>query len=163
MNSPDITIEDVNLRMEKSGGHIEGKVRVIITLRNNSKMETCYVLKRPRTIDYDRGSHTLSIGLCEKDLPEGVQVSSSPFEPEQVAILPDTTVEWEYLVPVWLKKIMRPAGLREVVEVVDISAVGKVICMVACHTRPFRVTPSDTPEEVQVALSKWGETVAASF
>jgi hypothetical protein len=163
MNSSDITIEDVNLQIEKSSGHIEGKVQVCITLKNNSKTSTYYVLKRPRTLNYDRGSHTFSIGLYEKELPEGVQVCSSPFEPEQVAILPDTTFDWQYLVPVWMKKIIRPAGLREIVEVVDISAVRKVVCTLACHTSPFRVTPSDTPEEVRVALCKWGETVSESF
>ena len=99
MNSPDIAIEDVDLQLENSSGHIEGKVRVVITMKNNSKTLTYYVLKRPRTIDYDRDSHTLSIGLYEKELPQEVKGSSSPFEPEQVAILPDTAFQWQYLVP----------------------------------------------------------------
>jgi len=34
MNSSDITIEDVNLQLEKSGTYIEGKVQIIITLKN---------------------------------------------------------------------------------------------------------------------------------
>lgn len=38
---------------------------------------------------------------------------------------------------------MRPPGLREMVEVLDISDVQKVVCT--------------------AALSKWGETVSASF
>ena len=66
------------------------------------------VLKRPRNIDYDQGSHALSIGLYEKELPQDIKVSSTAFEPEQVAILPDTTLQWQYLIPVWIKKIMRP-------------------------------------------------------
>jgi len=163
MNSSDITIEDVNLRIEKSSPYIEGKVQIIITLKNNSETLTYYVLKRPRNIDYDRGSHTLSIGLYEKELQQDIKVSSGPFEPEQVAILPDATLQWQYLVPVWMKKIIRPSGLREIVEVLDISAVRKVVCTVAYHTSPFRVESSDKREEVPVALSKWGETVSASF
>lgn len=163
MNSPDITIEDVNLQIEKSSRYIEGKVQIIITLKNNSKTLIYYVLKRPRNIDYDKGSHTLSIGLYEKELPQDIKVSSRPFEPEQVAILPDTTLQWQYLIPVWIKKIMRPSGLREIVEVLDISDVQKVVCTVAYHTSPFRIKPSDKREEVLVALSKWGETVSASF
>jgi len=163
MNSSDITIEDVNLQIEKSGRYIEGKVQIIIALKNNSKTLIYYVLKRPRNIDYDKGSHTLSIGLYEKELPQDIKVSSTPFEPEQVAILPDTTLQWEYWVPVWMKKIMRPSGLREIVEVLDISDVQKVACTVAYHTSRFRVKPSDKREEVLVALSKWGETVSASF
>jgi len=127
MNSSDITIEDVNLQIEKSSRHIEGKVQIIITLKNNSKTLIYYVLKRPRNIDYDNGSHTLSMGLYEKELPQDIKVSSSPIEPEQVAILPDTTLQWQYLIPMWLKKIMRPAGLREIVEVLDISDVQKVV------------------------------------
>ena len=149
MNSSDITIEDVNLQIENSSRYIEGKVRVIMVLKNNSKTSTYYVLKRPRTIEYDRGSHTLSISLYEKELPQDLKVSSSPFEPEQVAILPDTTLQWQYLIPVWMKKITRPAGSREIVEVLDISAVQKVVCTVACHTSPFR--------------DKWAETVSAGF
>ncbi len=43
--------------MEKSGRHIEGKVQIIITLKNNSKTSIYYVLKRPRNIDYDPGGH----------------------------------------------------------------------------------------------------------
>ena len=163
MSTSDIAIEDVNLQIEKSSRYIEGKVQIIITLKNNSKTLIYYVLKRPRNIDYDQGSHTLSIGLYEKELPQDMKVSSTPFEPEQVAILPDTTLQWQYLFPLWMKKIMRPSGLREIVEVLDISAVQKVVCTVAYHTSPFRVKPSDKPEEVLVALSKWGETVAASF
>jgi hypothetical protein len=152
MNSPDITIEDVGLRLEKSDGAIEGKVRVVITLKNSSNTLTYYVLKRPRDIDYDRGSHTLSIGLYEKELPEGVQVSSSPFEPEQVAILPDTTFDWQYLVPVWMKKIMRPAGSMEIVEVVDISAVQKVVCTVAYRSNQ---NPSLSGVLLDERLVKW--------
>ena len=163
MNSSDITIEDVNLQVEKSSRYIEGKVQIIITLKNNSKTLTYYVLKRPRNIDYDKGSHTLSIDLYEKELPQDIKVSSMPFEPEQVAILPDTTLQWQYLVPLWMKKITRPSGLREIVEVLDISGVQKVVCIVAYHTSPFRVKPSDKGEEVLMALSKWGETVSASF
>ena len=149
MNSSDITIEDVDLEIEKSSGYIEGKVRVIMVLKNNSKTSTYYVLKRPRTIEYDRGSHTLSISLYEKDFLHDVKGSSGPVEPEQVAILPDSTLQWQYLIPVWMKKITRPAGSREIVEVLDISAVQKVVCTVACHTSPFR--------------DKWAETVSASF
>lgn len=163
MNSPDITIEDVNLRMDKTARHIEGKVQVGITLKNNSKTLIYYVLKRPRHIDYDKASHTLSIGLYEKELPQDIKVGSSPSEPEQVAISPDTTLQWQYLIPVWMKKIMRASGLREIVEVVDISDVQKVVCTVAYHTSPFRVKPSDKSEEMPVAFSKWGKTVSASF
>jgi hypothetical protein len=146
MNSSDITIEDVNLEMDKSGRYIEGKVQIILTLKNNSKTLVYYVLKRPRDIDYDKGSHTLSIGLYEKELPQDINVSSRSFEREQVAILPDTSLQWQYLIPLWMKKIVRPPGLREIVEVLDISDVQKVICTVAYHTSPFR-----------------GETVSASF
>ena len=96
MNSANITIEDVNLQIEKSGKYIESKVQIIITLKNNSKTLTYYVLKRPRDIDYDKGSHTLSIGLYEKELLRDIKVSSKPFEPEQEAILPDTMLQWEY-------------------------------------------------------------------
>lgn len=163
MNSPNITIEDVNLQIDKSGRYIEGKVQVIIALKNNSKTSIYYVMKRPRDIDYDKSSHTLSIDLYEKDLPQNIKVSSSPFEPEQVAILPDTMLQWEYLLPVWLKKITRPSGSREIVEVLDISWVQKVVCTVAFHTSPIRVNPSDEGEEVLRALSKWGEMVSASF
>lgn len=163
MNSSDITIEDVNLQVEKSSRYIEGKVQVSISLKNNSKTLIYYVLKRPRNIDYDQGGHTLSIGLYEKGLPQDIKGSSRPSEPEQVAILPATTLQWQYLVPVWMKKITRPPGLREIVEVLDISAVQKVVCIVAYHTSPFRVQPSDKPEEMLVALSKWGDTVSASF
>lgn len=146
MNSPDITIEDVSLQMDKRGGHIEGKVQIIIALKNNSKTLTYYVLKRPRNIDYDKDSRILSIGLYEQALSRDI---AGGFEPEQVAILPDTTLQWQYLIPVWMKKIMRPAGLREVVEVLDISDVQKVVCTVAYHTSPFR--------------DKCAETVSASF
>ena len=100
MNSSDITIEDVNLQIDKSSRYIEGKVQIIITLKNNSKTLIYYVLKQPRNIDYDKGSHTLSIDLYEKDLLQDIKVSSRPFEPEQIAILPDTMLEWEYLLPV---------------------------------------------------------------
>jgi hypothetical protein len=161
MNNRGITIEDIDLQLENSR-YIEGKVQIIITLKNNSKTLIYYVLKRPRNIDYDKGSHTLSICLYEKELPQDIKVSSSPFEPEQVAILPDTTLQWQYLIPVWIKKIMRPSGSREIVEVLNISNVQKVVCTVAYHTSPFR-KPSDEREEVQRALSKWGETVSASF
>ena len=163
MNSADITIEDVSLQIEKSSRYIEGKVQIVITLKNNSKTLTYYVLKRPRNIDYDQDSHTLSIGLYEKELLQDVKVSSSPFEPEQVAILPDTTLQWQYLFPVWMKKITRPSGLREIVEVLDVSDVQKVVCTVAYHTSPFRLKPFDKRGEMLVALSKWGETVSASF
>ena len=163
MNNSGITIEDVNLQIEKSSRYIEGKVQIIITLKNNSRTLIYYVLKRPRNIDYDQGSHTLSIKKKKKELPQDIKVSSSPFEPEQVAILPDTTLQWQYLLPVWIKKIMRPSGLKEIVEVLDISRVQKVVCTVAYHTSPFRIKPSDKREEVLVPLSKWGETISASF
>ena len=163
MNSPGITIVDVHLQPEKSSRYIEGKVQVNIALKNNSNTLIYYVLKRPRDIDYDKSSRILSIGLYEKELPQDIKISSRPIEPEQVAILPDTTFQWQYLISVWIKKIMRPSGLREMVEVLDISDVQKVVCTVAYHTSPFRVTASDEREEVPVALSKWGETVSASF
>jgi hypothetical protein len=163
MDSSDITIEDVHLQIEKSDRYIEGKAQIIITLKNNSKTLIYHVLKRPRSIDYDKSSHTLSIGLYEKEQAQDIKISSRLLEPEQVAILPDTTLQWQYLIPVWIKKIMRPPGSREIVEVLDISNVQKVVCTVAYHTSPFRVEPSDEREEVLVALSKWGETVSASF
>ena len=163
MNGSEITIEDVHLQMEKSSGYIEGKVQVVITLKNNSKTLIYYVLKRPRDIGYDQGSHTLSISLYEKELPQDIKDSSGAFEPAQVAILPDTTLQWQYLFPVWMKKITRPAGSREIVEVLDISTIQKVACTVAYHTSPFRVEPSDNREEMLVALSNWGKTVSASF
>jgi hypothetical protein len=162
MNSPNITIEDVNLQIEKSGRYIEGKVQIIITMKNNSKTLIYYVLKRPRDIDYDKGSHTLSIGLYEKELPQDINVSSGLSEPEQIAILPDTLFQWEYLFSMWIKKITRSSGSREIVEVLNISDVQKVVCTVAYRTSPFRVETSDKQEEVLV-LSEWGETVSASF
>jgi hypothetical protein len=67
------------------------------------------------------------------------------------------------LLSLWTKKITRPAGSREIVEVINISDVQKVVCTVAYHTSPFRADPSGKEEDVPVALSKWGETVAASF
>jgi hypothetical protein len=146
MHSSGITIEDVNLQIEKSSRSIEGKVQVVISMKNNSKTLTYYVLKRPRTIEYDKDSRTLSIGLYEQALPQDI---TGGFEPEQIAILPDATLQWQYLIPVWMKKIMRPGGLREVVEVLDISDVQKVVCTVAYHTSPFRET--------------WAETVSSSF
>ena len=160
MNSPDITIEDVNLQIQKG---IEDKVQIIITLKNNSKTLKYYMLRRLRNIDYDRGSHILSIDLYEKELPQDIKISSRPFEPEQIAIPPDTTLQWEYLLPVWMKKIVRPAGLREIVEVINISGVQKVVCTVAYHTSPFRVNSIGEQEEVLADLSKWGETISASF
>lgn len=160
MNSPDITIEDVNLQIQKG---IEDKVQIIITLKNNSKTLKYYMLRRLRNIDYDRGSHILSIDLYEKELPQDIKISSRPFEPEQIAIPPDTTLQWEYLLPVWMKKIVRPAGLREIVEVINISGVQKVVCTVAYHTSPFRVNSISEQEEVLADLSKWGETISASF
>ena len=163
MKSSDITIEDVNLQIDKSGRYIEGKVQIIITLKNNSKTLMYYVPKRPRNIDYDQSSHALSIGLYENELPQGIKVSSRPFEPEQIAILPDTTLRWQYLIPVWLKKLIRSPGLREIVNVLDISGVQKVNCTVAYHTSPFRIEPFDKREEVPATFSKWGETVSASF
>jgi hypothetical protein len=160
MSSPDITIEDINLQIQKL---IEDKVLIILTLRNNSKTLVYYMLKRPRHIDYDQGSQTLSVGLFEKELRQDKQISSWASEPEQVAILPDTTIQWQYSYPVWIKKIMRPPGSREIVEVSNIYDVQKVVCTVAYHSNPFRVKPFDEGEEVLVALSKWGETVSASF
>lgn len=153
MNSSGITIEDVNLQIEKSGSYIEGKVEVIITLKNNSKTSMYYMLKRPRNIEYDQSSHALSIGLYEKALPKDIKAGFRPFEPEQVAILPDTTFKWQYLLSVWTKKITRPAGSREIVEVINISNVQKVVCTIAYHTSPFRIESSDKNEEVLVALS----------
>jgi hypothetical protein len=160
MSSPDITIEDINLQIQK---HIEDKVLIILTLRNNSRTLIYYMLKRPRHIDYDQGSQTLSVGLYEKQLRQDKQISSWPSEPEQVAILPDTTIQWQHSYPVWIKKIMRPPGSREIVEVSNIYDVQKVVCTIAYHSSPFRVKPLDEGEEVLVALSKWGETVSASF
>jgi len=163
MNSSGITIEDINLQIDTSGTHIEGKVEIVITLKNNSKTLTYYVLKRPRNIEYDKSSHTLSIGLYEKEVPQDIKVSFRPFEPEQIAILPDTTFQWQYLLSMWMKKITRPSGSREIVEVLNISDAQKVVCTVAYHISPFRIEPSDKDEEVLVALSKWGETVFGSF
>ena len=161
MNSPDIIIENVHLQLDKSDRYIEGKVEVVITLKNNSQTSTYYMLKRPRNIEYDKGSHTLSIDLYENEPPQ--DISCSPSEPEQIEILPGATLQWQYLLPVWMKKITRSSGSREIVEVSDISGVQKVVCTVACHTSPFRVDSSQKPEEVLVALSKWGEKVSASF
>jgi len=156
-------MEDVNLEIDKSGRYIEGKVQIIITLKNNSTTLVYYVLKSPRDIDYDKGSHTLSIGLYEKEPPHGINVSSRLFEPEQVAILPETTLQWQYLIPRWMKKIARPSGLREIVEVLDISDVQKVICTVAYHTSLFGGEPSDEGKEELKAPTKWGETISGSF
>ena len=163
MNSSDISIEDIRLQKDKSGRYIEGKVQIIITLKNNSKTLTYYVPKRPRDIDYDQSSRSLSIGLYENELPQDTKVSSRPFEPEHIAILPDASLQWQYLIPVWIKKITRAPGLREVVNVLDISGVQKVNCTVAFHTSPFRVEPFDNREEGAVRGSKWGETASASF
>jgi hypothetical protein len=160
-NSPDITIEDVQLQLENNGGHIEGKVKLTIELKNNSKTLTYYILKRPRNIDYDQDSHSLSIGLSEKASAQ--DTGSGAFEPAQIAIPPDTRLQWQYLLPLWMKKITRPHGSREVVEVVNISGVQKVACTVAYHTSPFRLLPSDKPEDLPLALSRWGATVSASF
>jgi hypothetical protein len=148
MNSRDITIEDVSLQLDKSGRYIEGKVGVVIALRNNSKTLTCYVLKRPRIIDYDKSSQTLTIGLYDEERPLDINAGSARFEPEQLAILPDATLQWQYLAPLWMKKITRPSGSREIVDVIDISGVQKVVCTVAFHTGPH---------------SKWEEPVSASF
>jgi len=159
----DITIEDVSLRMEDSSRYIEGKMQISIALKNNSKTLTYYVLRRPRTIDYDQGSHTLSIGLYEKEQPQDIRGGTGPFEPDQIAIPPETTLQWQYLLPVWMKKITRPVGLREIVEVVDISGAQKLVSTVAYHPSPFRVTPSDQKEEELAELSQWGTIVSASF
>ena len=144
MNGPDISIEDVSLRLDNSRRHIEGKVQIVIALQNSSKTLSYYVLKRPRVIDYDRGSRTLAIGLY--DLPRGETGDTGAFEPEQVVIQPGSTLQWQYLIPVWMKKITRAPGLREVVEVLDISGVQKVDCVV----------------QVRVG-DKCGEMVSASF
>ena len=111
MTSPDISIEDVHLQLDKSGRYMEGKVQ----------------------------------------------------EPEQVALLPDTLFHWEYLLPLWVKKITRPAGLKEIVEVLNISGAQKVFCTVAYHTSPFRLNPSIEGEAVLWNLSKWGKAASASF
>jgi len=62
-----------------------------------------------------------------------------------------------------MKKIARPTGLREIVEVLDISHVQKVICTVAYHTSPFGGESSDEGKEELKAPSKWRETISGSF
>jgi hypothetical protein len=150
-------------RLFAAGTERSAQPGFIITMMNNSKSLIYYLLKRPRNIDYDPGNHTLSIGLYEKEQPQDIKVDSSPFEPEQITILPDTTLQWQYLIPLWIKKIRHPSGLRESVEVYNFSDVQKVVCTVARDTKPFQANPSDKREEAVVALCNWGETVSASF
>jgi hypothetical protein len=114
MTTPDISIEDIRLHLQK---HIEDKVLIIMTLRNNSKTLTYYVSKRPRYVEYDRGSHTLSIALYAMEL-------------SGITILPDTALEWRHLHPAWIKKIHRPRGSKEIVEVFDMYGVQKAVCTV---------------------------------
>jgi len=158
--TPDITIANITLQIQRS---LEDKLSVTITLKNNSTTSTYYFLKRPRQIDYDKGHHTLSIDLYEKLLPQDIKSGAHLFAPEQLVIPPNTSLNWQYLLPIWMKKITRPPGSREIVEVVNISGVQKVVCTVAYHTSPFHVNPSDNPEDVPVALAKWGKTVSAGF
>lgn len=125
---PDISIEDVNLQKDTSRVYMEGKAQIVITLKNNSKTSAYHVLRRPGHIDYDKGSCTLTIDLWQKELPADAKSDSMPLEPERIAILPSATLRWQYLLPLWMKKITRPAGSREVVDVLDISGVQHVVC-----------------------------------
>ena len=160
MDTPGITIEDIHLQLQK---YIEDKVHVVMTLRNHSKTLTYFVLKRPRTIEYNQGTHTLSIGLFEKELTRDRDLSSRPFEPEQIAVSPGTALPWKYVLPVWMKKIMRSPGARERVEVFNIYGIQQVVCTVAYHPHPFRVNPHDEGGDMLAALAKWGQTVSARF
>jgi hypothetical protein len=78
-------------------------------------------------------------------------VMPRPFEPEQVAILPDTTLQWQYLSSVWIKKIMRPPGSREIV------AVGRnCLCKFrknAYYHKDFPVKVLSIPNEGSTTLS----------
>lgn len=129
MSRNDLLIEDVSLQLDKSGRYIEGKVQVAISIKNNSKSQTHHVLKRPREVDYDKSTRTLSISLYEK--PQPSHKDSAPLEPGQIAILPGATLHWQYLLPLWMKKITRPPGAPEIVQVLDLSGVQKVTCTVA--------------------------------
>jgi hypothetical protein len=160
MDIPGITIEDIHLQLQK---YIEDKVQVVMTLRNHSKTLTYYMLRRPRTIEYDKGTRTLLIGLYEKELAVGRDLSFRPSEPEQIAISPDTILPWQYVVPVWMKKITRSPGTREKVEVFNIYGIQQVVCTVAYHPHPFRLKPDDEGGDMLAALSKWGQTVSARF
>jgi hypothetical protein len=135
MNSQDITIEEVNLRIDNASS-IEGKLHVTISLKNHARTTTYYVLKRPRNYDYDKAGNTLSIDLYEKAQPGEAKAGSRPFEPELLAIPPDSTLQWQYSLPIWIKKITRPPGAREMVDVMDISKAQRVVCTVAYHLDP---------------------------
>jgi hypothetical protein len=114
MSSSDIPIEDVNLKMDERNRYTEGKVQILITLNNKSKTSTYYVPKRPRNFEYDPGLQTLYIDLYEKELPQDIKVGYTPFEPEQVAVLPNTPLQSRYLLSVRIKKNKASSRSKEV-------------------------------------------------
>jgi hypothetical protein len=162
MSSENIQIEKLSIAQEQTATSDEMLITVVLS--NPSASSTMYVLDKLRNLDYDQSSHTLSIGLFEKEPGVNKKVSH-PFVPNQVPIPPQGKIELTFRLPMKLTRYSlakdEPFGQKK--EILDISTVEKVTCTVAYSEQTFQVQPKLAGEHILRDLSKWGKTVSGTF
>ena len=162
MSAENIQIEKLSIAQQQTD--TSNDMLITVVLSNPSANSTMYVLDKLRNLDYDQSSHTLSIGLFEKEPGAGKKVSH-PFIPNQVPIPPQGKIELTFRLPMKITKYSlakdEPFGQKK--EILDISTVEKVKCTVAFSPQTFQAESRVAGQEMLRDLSKWGQTVSATF
>ena len=133
-------------------------VDLAVTIRNGSARKTRHVMSSLSTLNYDPATRTLFLGLSEPERTAG-RFLFHKFSPGTKAVLPGEVITIRVAVPLEIKRILPPAGLKFQCEVLDISDMEQVQLTIAYGETAFRPVPSDKPEQRTKRLRAWGQTI----
>jgi hypothetical protein len=163
-----LEIIDLRLSSPKSSGQpdVEGGERqyvdITITLRNDSQTSIYQVISDIRKLHYDRNTRTLILGLSEIQLNaewKGIHLSTPSLRP----VLPGETVDLDISIPLLVKRIILSGGPGPHYEVLDITGVEHVNCIISYDETPFPSMLSQPLEQRRRHLQECGITIDKTF
>ena len=139
---------------------------VSIVVRNHSPTKTYHIVAGIRTLRYDAPSHTLHILLSESEAKADLGISSArahKFAPKVVPLNPGEQQTLKFSLPVILHRITKAIGHPLNTEVIDLSQLEHVRCVITFNDAPFYSAPTEPIERLTTRLQSWGRHVDKSF
>lgn len=151
--SLELIIDEISVqRVECEGA--PSCIDVDVTVRNESKTRTFYIVTEIRAVEYEESSHTLSLYFSERDSGEFDRLHL--YLPHIAPILPSEIKCLHLHLPIKLKRMRGRPGKRLEYDEIDLSRTSHVALEIAFDPTPFRPRLKQAPDQIADQFRNWG-------
>lgn len=129
-------------------------VDATISVINNSKSKTHYILTSVRDIGFDRGSRTLIVSLAESEAER--QGPDHRFFPNTRAVLASDTTRLTVALPKHMTQIVVAKAKEVQSETIDLADVTEIRFRIAHSEIDLRPKPTESSVQIAQNIKGWG-------